>query len=200
MELQSVLRHAEKHRKSAETQITLSVNLDGEGKSRIKTGFGMLDHLLVLLSFWSGIDIEIDCNGDLEVDAHHTVEDTGLMLGSAFLEALGDRIGIARTGFAKVPMDEAMAEAAIDLSGRPWLEWRGDDLLPPVIAGEEKDVWREFFKSFAAGGRLNLHITFLYGKNGHHLLESAIKGMGLALKNAIRIESSRVSSSKGGLD
>ena len=149
MELQSVLRHAEKHRKSAETQITLSVNLDGEGKSRIKTGFGMLDHLLVLLSFWSGIDIESDCNGDLEVDAHHTVEDTGLMLGSAFLEALGDRIGIARTGFAKVPMDEAMAEAAIDLSGRPWLEWRGDDLLPPVIAGEEKDVWREFFKSFA---------------------------------------------------
>lgn len=194
------LRQAFKTRETAETKISLTINLDGAGKSSIKTGFGMLDHMLVLLSFWSGLDLQVQCDGDLHIDAHHTAEDIGLVLGSALFEALGSRKGIARAAFARVPMDEALCAVTLDLSGRPWLVWRGDELLPPVIAKEEKDIWREFFKSFAMTGKFNLHIDFLYGKNGHHLLESAFKGTGVALKNAVRVENARMPSSKGGLD
>ena len=114
--------------------------------------------------------------------------------------AVGDRKGIARVGFARVPMDEALAEVTLDISGRPWLEWRGDELLPPVLAGEERDVWREFYKSFAAAARMNVHVAFLYGRNGHHLLESAAKGLGLALAQAASLTGNVVRSTKGSLD
>ena len=103
-------------------------------------------------------------------------------------------------GFARVPMDEALAEVTLDISGRPWLEWRGDELLPPVLAGEERDVWREFYKSFAAAARMNVHVAFLYGRNGHHLLESAAKGLGLALAQAVSLTGNVVRSTKGSLD
>ena len=128
------------------------------------------------------------------------MEDTGLVLGKALLDALGDRVGIARVGYGRVPMDEALAEVTLDLSGRPWLEWRGDDLLPPLLGGEEKDLWREFYKALATSGRFNLHIEFRYGKNGHHLLESAAKGLGLALAQAVRRRGDAIRSTKGGLD
>ncbi len=160
----------------------------------------MLDHMLELMAFWGNLDLEIQCNGDIHIDAHHTVEDCGLVFGSCILEALGDKRGIARSAFARVPMDEALAEVTVDLSGRPWLAWRGDELLPPVIAHEEKDVWREFYKAIASSARCNLHIDFLYGKNGHHLLESAAKGFGLALKKAVAIEDGKIKSTKGVLD
>ena len=125
-------RTAEISRSTGETRISLALALDGESRAAIVTGFGMLDHMLALIAFWGGFDLSLRCEGDLHVDAHHTVEDVGLCLGQAFLQALGDRKGIARTAWARVPMDEALAEVAVDLSGRPWLEWRGDELLPPV--------------------------------------------------------------------
>lgn len=160
----------------------------------------MLDHMLDLISFWARMDLELSCEGDLHVDAHHTVEDAGLAFGAALAAALGDRAGIARVGFARVPMDEAIAEVSVDISGRPWLVWRGDELLPDQIAREEKDLWREFYKAFATAGRLNLHICFLYGKNGHHLLESAAKGLGVALRAAVKQEDALLPSTKGILD
>ncbi len=122
--------------------------------------------------------------GDVEVDAHHSLEDIGLSLGHAVAECLGDRTGIRRTAFARVPMDEALCDVAVDLSGRPYLVYE-DDIVPAIIAGEEKDVWREFFKSIAFAARMNLHIRYLYGRNGHHLLESAFKGAGLALRESV---------------
>ncbi|MCR5813028.1 MAG: imidazoleglycerol-phosphate dehydratase HisB [Desulfovibrio sp.] len=197
---ETLLRKAHTHRKTKETDLTVDLHLDGSGETTITTGFGMLDHMLTLTLFWAGMDCKLTCSGDLHVDAHHSVEDCGLVLGATLLEALGDRKGIARVGYGRVPMDEALAEVTIDLSGRPWLEWRGDELLPPVIAHEEKDVWREFYKALASSGRFNLHVAFLYGKNGHHLLESAAKGLGLALAQAINRQGQLLRSTKGGLD
>ena len=193
-------RSATRRRASAETDIQLALTLDGQGRTNVKTGFGMLDHMLTLTAFWADMDLSLTCTGDLQVDAHHTVEDVGLTLGAALLEALGDRKGIARTGYGRVPMDEALAEVTVDLSGRSWLEWRGDDLLPPLLAGEEKDLWREFYKALAGGARCNLHVEFRYGKNGHHLLESAAKGLGIALAQAVRRHGTTIRSTKGGLD
>ena len=194
------IRSAERSRRSAETDISLRLVLDGEGKVDVQTGFGLLDHMLTLTFFWAGMDLALRCRGDMHIDAHHSAEDTALVLGQALLDALGDRGGIERVGHGRVPMDEALADVTLDLSGRPWLEWRGDELLPPVIAGEERDVWREFYKSFAAGARCNVHISLLYGKNGHHLLESAAKGLGLALRQAVRRTGTAIRSTKGGLD
>lgn len=194
------MRHASISRKTSETDIELTLALDGSGKVSVKTGYGFADHMLTLLAFWARFDLHLVCNGDLEVDAHHTVEDAALCLGQAVLEALGDRVGIARIGNARVPMDEAMADIAVDISGRPYLVFRGSNLLPGTIAGEERALWEEFFKSFATGARMNLHISFLYGTNGHHLLESACKGLGLALRSATALVGSTVSSTKGRLD
>ena len=193
-------RTSTQERKSAETDIRLTLNIDGLGKADVKTGFGMLDHMLTLTAFWAGMDLYLVCEGDMEVDAHHTTEDVGLLFGKALLEALGDKAGIARVGYGRVPMDEALAEVTVDLSGRPWLEWRGGELLPPVLAGEEKDLWREFYKAVASSARCNAHVEFRYGQNGHHLLESAAKGLGLALAQAVRRNGTTIRSTKGGLD
>lgn len=188
-------------RKTLETDIVLELDLDGDvAENMIKTGFGFADHMLVLLSHWAGFGLKIRCYGDLMVDAHHSLEDIGICLGQAFAEAVGDRKGISRVGFAKVPMDEALSEAVIDISGRPYLVYKGAELLSPVVAGEEKDLWREFFKSFAFNARLNLHITYYYGSNSHHLLESAFKAAGLALKQAAALSRNDVLSTKGSLD
>lgn len=193
-------RRAHAERATAETVVRLDLNLDGAGRVKVDTGFGLLDHMLALAAFWAGFDLDLTCKGDLHIDAHHTAEDVGLVLGEALLKALGDRRGISRAGWARVPMDEALADVAVDLSGRPWLEWRGGELLPPVLAGEEKDLWREYYKALASSGRCNVHICFQYGKNGHHLLESAAKGLGLALAQAVRRVGANVPSTKGSLD
>lgn len=193
-------RCAKVSRETKETTVHLSLCLDGSGDVKIDTGFGMADHMLTLLAFWAGFDLELSCRGDLHVDAHHTVEDVALCLGQALDAALGDRKGIARAGFAKVPMDEALADVCVDLSGRAFLVFRGQNLLPPVIAGEENDLWREFFKSLAGGAKMNLHITLEYGSNGHHLLESACKGLGLALRTAVAQTRGTILSTKGSLD
>ena len=193
-------RTASIQRTTAETDIALSLTLDGTGNVSVKTGYGFADHMVTLLAFWAGFDLTLECRGDLDVDAHHTVEDVALCLGQAILEALGDRKGIARVGSAKVPMDESLADVAIDLSGRPFLVFRGEELLPETIAGEERALWHEFFKSLASGARMNMHIAFLYGSNGHHLLESACKGLGLAFRSAVTLSGTTIFSTKGRLD
>ncbi len=187
-------------RNTKETDIDLHLNLDGTGQVDVQTGLGMLDHLLTLTAFWANFDLQVKCTGDLHIDGHHTAEDVGLCFGQALMDALGDRKGIARVGHGRVPMDEALAEVTLDISGRPWLEWRGDELLPPIIGGEEADVWREFYKAFGSALRCNLHVSFHYGKNGHHLLESVAKGLGLALAQGTKIQGAVVRSTKGGLD
>lgn len=195
-----MIREGQISRTTAETDIALSLRLEGSGRTAVETGFGLLDHMLTLTAFWAGFDLALSCKGDTHIDAHHSAEDIALCLGQALAQAVGDRKGIARVGFARVPMDEALAEVTLDISGRPWLEWRGDDLLPPVLGGEERDLWREFYKSFAAAARMNVHVAFLYGKNGHHLLESAAKGLGLALAQAVSLTGNVVRSTKGSLD
>ena len=193
-------RAARIERVTSETDIRLTLNVDGPGRVTADTGFGLLDHMLTLTAFWADFDLTLTCRGDLDIDAHHTAEDVGLTLGRALFDALGDRRGLARVGWARVPMDEALADVTVDLSGRPWLEWRGDELLPPVLAGEEKDLWREYYKALASSARCNVHICFQYGKNGHHLLESVAKGLGLALAQATRRTRAHVPSTKGSLD
>ncbi len=186
-------------RTTRETQISVAVNLDGSGACAIRTGFGFADHMLELMGHWAGFDLEITCSGDMHIDAHHSLEDIGLCLGGALSSALGDRKGIARVGCAKVPMDEALTEVCLDLSGRAYLVYE-EAVLPTVIAGQEKDLWREFLKSLAAKAGMNLHVRMFYGQNGHHLLESVFKGLGLALRQAVRRERDSVLSTKGGLD
>ena len=196
-------RQASIIRDTQETQIKLHLNLDGSGICNINSGIGFLDHMLTLSVFWAGFDLDLTCKGDTHIDSHHTVEDIALALGKALRDALvncDEAKGIERVGHAKVPMDEAIADVCIDISGRPWLEWRGDDLLPPLIAGDETDVWREFYKAFASSAKMNIHVNFLYGKNGHHLLESAAKGFGKALQQAVAITRNNAASTKGVLD
>jgi imidazoleglycerol-phosphate dehydratase len=193
-------RKATYARTTAETDISLALTVDGRGDVSVDTGFGLADHFLTLFAHWARFDLSLTCKGDLKVDAHHSVEDVGLCLGAALAEALGDRKNIARVGSARVPMDEALAEVCVDFSGRSFLVWRGAELLPPVMAGEESDVWREFFKSLAAKAGMNLHIAFLYGQNGHHLLESACKGLGLAVRAAVAQAETGTLSTKGRLD
>lgn len=191
-----IRRETEIKRETAETQISLSLNLDGQGKTQIATGFGFLDHILTLLAFWARFDLTLEASGDLEIDAHHLTEDCGLALGLALEKALGDKCGITRVGFARVPMDESLVEVTLDLSGRAWLEYRGAEFLPPIIAKEEADLWREFYKSLAFKTNCNLHINFLYGQNGHHLIEASAKALGLALKMACTIQDNLLPSTK----
>lgn len=187
-------------RDTRETRVAVKIVLDGTGQATVSTGYGFADHMLTLLAFWSGCDVSLSCQGDLQVDAHHSLEDVGICLGEALRQALADRAGIARVGQAAVPMDEALCEVVLDLSGRPYLVYREDTALPPVIAGEEKDLWREFFKALATGARMNLHVRFAYGQNGHHLVEAAFKALGLALRRAMAADGTRVPSTKGSLD
>lgn len=189
---------SEYSRETRETRVSASLNLYGNGEARIDTGLGCLDHMMQLLVFWAGFDLELSARGDLHVDAHHTVEDCGLCLGRALHEAAGDKQGLARIGWAKVPMDEALAEAVLDLSGRAYLVYR-ESVLPAVIFGQEKDIWREFFKSLADQAGMNLHICFAYGENGHHLIEAACKALGLALGRAVLSSGKHIPSTKGTL-
>jgi imidazoleglycerol-phosphate dehydratase len=190
---------AQLERTTKETSIRVGLNMPGQGQIQVDTGMGYANHMVTLMAFWAGMDLELACQGDLEVDAHHSLEDIGLCLGQALQEAVGDKAGLARVGWARVPMDEALVDAVVDLSGRPYLVY-SDQVVPAVLFGQEKDVWREFFKSFAFRAGMNMHINFAYGCNGHHLLEAAFKGVGLCLRQALRNEHATVFSTKGSLD
>ena len=190
------IRKAAVERTTKETSIKLELVLDGSGATHIQTGVGFADHMLHLLAFWADFDLNLTCTGDLHIDAHHSLEDVGLTLGKALSDALGDKAGIVRLGSAVVPMDEALVEVVVDLSGRPYLVY-DDEPLPALIAGEEKDVWREFFKSLAQEARMNLHVQYRYGRNGHHLVEGAFKALGMALRQALSRTRTGVPSTKG---
>lgn len=193
-------RNAAFSRETTETRIKARLELDGSGIVNVRTGFGFADHMLTLIAFWAGWDLDLEVDGDMEIDAHHSIEDAGLCLGEVLRQALAQGDAVKRVGWARVPMDEAMADVAVDLSGRPYLVYE-DELLPSIVAREEKDLWREFFKSLANTAKMNLHIRLLYGRNGHHLLESACKGLGLALAQAAALKSGDgVFSTKGSLD
>ena len=190
------MRQAEIHRKTGETDIAISLVIDGEGRFEGTTGIGFFDHMMNLLACHSGMDISLSCQGDLEVDNHHTIEDLGIALGSVFLKALGDKKGIRRYGAFFCPMDETLSRSVLDLSGRPYFVY---DVKIPVerIGTFETEMTREFFLAFAMHGMMNLHMACLYGENGHHMVESLFKGLGHALKDAVTVEGGRVLSTKG---
>lgn len=194
------MRIAQVKRKTEETDISVDLNIDGRGVVDVRTGFGFADHMLDLLAHWAGFDLTLSCAGDMHVDAHHSMEDAGLCLGRAFYQALGDKKGIVRVGSSAVPMDEALSEVCVDISGRPYLVFNGSELLPEVMAGEERHLWTEFFKAFVSTAKINLHINIQYGQNGHHMLESVFKGCGQALRFAGTLSGTHVLSTKGSLD
>jgi imidazoleglycerol-phosphate dehydratase len=194
-------RDAEVKRETKETSITVSVGLDGTGESSITTGVAFFDHMLDQLAKHSGINIEIKADGDLEVDAHHTVEDVGIALGEAITEALSDRAGISRYGWSLVPMEEALASVALDISGRPYLAYKVD--VPAEAVGNyDPDLTEEFFMALSRSAGLTLHITQLAGKNSHHIIECVFKATARALSMAISHEARRggqIPSTKGSL-
>ncbi|MGA8745738.1 MAG: imidazoleglycerol-phosphate dehydratase HisB [Solirubrobacterales bacterium] len=192
-------RTAERERETAETRIRLSLDLDG-GESSAATGVGFLDHMLDLLSRHGGLGLRVDASGDLETGAHHTVEDVGIVLGQALDEALDTRAGIRRYGSALVPMDESLAECAIDISGRPLCVFDAE-LPPTTIAGFDTELAEEFFRAVANSARLTLHVTIRRGTNAHHMIEAAFKAFARALRVAISIDpkESGVPSTKGTL-
>jgi imidazoleglycerol-phosphate dehydratase len=192
-------RTAEIDRKTKETQIDLRLDLDG-GEARIATGVGFLDHMLELLSRHGRFGLELEAKGDLETGAHHTTEDVGICLGQAIDEALADRAGIRRYGSATVPMDEALADCAIDISGRPLCVFEAD--LPEVtIAGFDSELTEEFFRAVANNAKLTLHLRVRSGSNAHHMIEAGFKAFARALREAVSIDpdESGVPSTKGTL-
>jgi imidazoleglycerol-phosphate dehydratase len=188
-------------RKTTETEIIVKVNLDGSGNNDVKTGLPFFDHMIEQLSKHSLIDIDLKCTGDLQIDAHHTMEDVGWALGKAINDALGSKIGINRYSFTYLPMDECLTRCCIDISGRPWLIW--NVFLPNVILKDiETEIFREFFQSFSQSAALTLHIENIYGQNTHHILESCFKSMAISLRKAIMLDSrnlGNVPSTKGTL-
>lgn len=176
-------RTSRQNRQTSETKITLALNLDGSGKNAISTGIPFFDHMLTLFSRHSLVDLEVEVDGDVEVDFHHTVEDTGIVLGEALKEALGDKSGIRRYGHAYVPMDETLTRAVIDLSNRPQLELRTPEHTPDA-QNFPFTLVEEFCRALAANLRCNLHIEVLYGRDGHHIAESIFKSIAVALRHA----------------
>ncbi len=193
-------RTAELSRKTAETDIILKLNLDGEGNSAIDTGIGFLDHMLTLFSKHGLIDLEIKARGDLQVDAHHTVEDIGIVLGQALKQALGDKNSIKRYGTSHVPMDEALAMVCVDLGGRPYLVCNVE-YTNERVGDMETELVEEFFRAVSVNAAMNVHINVLYGSNNHHIVEAVFKAFGRALDQAIRSDSriKGVMSTKGSL-
>ena len=178
------MRKAEIKRTTKETDILLVLDLDGGGKAEISTGIGFFDHMLTAFAVHSGIDLKVSCKGDLEVDGHHTVEDVGIALGQAFLEAVGDKAGIERYGSFMLPMDESLALAAIDISGRPYLVFDAA-FTAPMIGDYDTQLTEEFWRAFAMNSKTTLHIKLMYGANDHHKAEAIYKAAAHAIKAAI---------------
>jgi imidazoleglycerol-phosphate dehydratase len=189
-------RIATKSRKTNETDIRVSLNLDGKGDHQIATGIPFFDHMLAQIARHGHLDLEIEAKGDLEIDGHHTVEDVGWVLGQALREALGDRRGIVRFGHAYVPLDEALTRVVIDLSGRPYLVYKAE-FKSPRIGDLQTELIEEFLKALVQEGRFNLHVENLYGRNQHHIAETIFKATARALYTATRVEHAQIPSTKG---
>lgn len=193
------MRTAKIERKTKETDILVEVNLDGSGQYQIETGVGFFDHMLAQIAVHGLFDLTIKAEGDLHIDPHHTVEDTGLALGAAFKQALGDKAGIVRTASATVPMDEALGQVVVDFSGRPYAVLR-TAWTSPMVGGLHTTLLEHFFESFATASASNLHLIVHYGRDNHHMAESLFKAMARALSAAIRLDPRRsgvIPSSKG---
>lgn len=190
------MRTGEIKRKTKETDIEVFVKLDGEGRVTVDTGIGFFDHMLTAFGVHSGMDLQISCTGDLNVDGHHTVEDVGIALGQAVSKALGDKAGIARYGSAYVPMDEALGFCALDISGRPFIAF--DAKFTDQRCGDfDTCLTEEFFRAFAMNSGITLHIREEYGKNDHHIIEAMFKAAAHAFKNAAALTGGGVLSTKG---
>ena len=195
------MRKSQITRKTAETEIDVSVDLDGTGQYDNETGVGFFDHMLDQLARHSLIDMKIRCTGDLHIDDHHTVEDVGIALGQALREAVGDKKGITRYGACLLPMDDALVRAALDLSGRPFLVWNVD-LPTPKIGTFDTELVREFFQALSTHGGVTLHVDALHGFNSHHIAEAAFKAVARALRDAIETDPRKadaIPSTKGAL-
>lgn len=180
-------RSAKVSRNTRETQIQVELNLDGRGQAKLKTGLAFLEHMLDQVARHGMFDLDIDAKGDLEIDAHHTVEDIGIVLGQAFKEALGDKTGIRRYGHAYVPLDEALSRVVVDFSGRPGLEYRVN--YPRARVGDfDVDLIREFFQGFVNHAQVTLHIDNLQGGNSHHIAETVFKAFGRAVRSAVEFD------------
>ena len=181
------MRQASIERNTRETQISVTVDLDGTGRSDVATGIGFLDHMLEQLSRHSLIDLTVRAKGDLHIDFHHTTEDTGIAIGQAVAEALGERMGIVRYGSALIPMDETLTRVALDCSNRPWLVWNVQ-FTRPKLGEFDTELFREWFGAFAQNAGLTLHVENLYGENNHHIAESCFKGLARALRQAVSVD------------
>ena len=180
-------------RQTRETEILVEVNLDGTGIYDIETGIGFLDHMLEQLSRHSLIDLKVRASGDLHIDFHHTTEDSGYAVGEAISQALGERRGIRRYGYALVPMDETLTRVALDASNRPYLVWRVP-ISRPKLGDMDTELFQEWFKAFAQAAGLTLHVETIYGENNHHMIESCYKGLARSLRDAVEIDPRRADS------
>jgi imidazoleglycerol-phosphate dehydratase len=191
-----VSRQSHQERTTAETSITVDLTVDGTGRIEIETGIPFFDHMLTQLAKHGGFDLALTAKGDLDVDLHHTVEDVGITLGTALREALGDKAGVRRFANALVPLDEALVQVALDLSGRPFLAYDVDPVAE-WIGTFDPQLAEEFWKGFVDGARITLHLRSLSGRNGHHVIEASFKGAARALRDAVRVEGTGVPSTKG---
>ena len=189
-------RTSEQHRTTKETTVDLVLDVDGGGSASATTGIPFFDHMLEQLGKHGGFDLRIEAKGDLDVDLHHTVEDVGIVLGTALKDALGDKAGVRRFASALVPLDEALVQVALDLSGRPFLVYEVDPVAE-WIGTFDPQLAEEFWRAFAFGAGITLHIRSLSGRNGHHVIEASFKGVARALRDAVRIEGTSVPSTKG---
>jgi len=197
--MESHARTGVSERRTKETQISVRLNLDGTGSYNINTGIGFLDHMLEQLSRHSLIDLEVKAEGDLHIDFHHTTEDTGIAVGEAFTQALGERRGITRFAEATVPMDETLSRVALDISNRPYLIWKVV-FSKPKLGDMDTELFKEWFQAFAQAAGITLHVENLYGENNHHIVESCFKALARALRTAIAIDprkADEVPSTKG---
>ncbi|MEM9349570.1 MAG: imidazoleglycerol-phosphate dehydratase HisB [Pseudomonadota bacterium] len=195
------MRQATITRKTAETDIEVSVNLDGTGTYDNRTGVGFFDHMLDQLARHSLIDMKVRCEGDLHIDDHHSVEDVGIALGQALVEAVGDKRGIRRYGSCLLPMDDALVRAALDLSARPFLVWHVP-MPTPKIGTFDTELVREFFQAFSTHGGITLHVDMLHGVNAHHIAEAAFKAVARSLRDALEVDARKadaIPSTKGAL-
>ncbi|MFB0951760.1 MAG: imidazoleglycerol-phosphate dehydratase HisB [Rhodospirillales bacterium] len=193
------MRTATVERKTKETEISVTVDLDGTGIYDVSTGIGFLDHMLEQLSRHSLMDLTVKAKGDIHIDFHHTTEDTGIAIGEAVSQALGERKGITRYASALIPMDETLSRVAMDVSNRPYLIWRVE-FSKPKLGDMDTELFKEWFQAFAQGAGITLHVDNLYGENNHHIVESCYKGLARALRDAIEIDprkADEVPSTKG---
>lgn len=191
-------RQANQHRETKETTVSVALVVDGAGASKANTGIPFFDHMLEQLGKHAGFDLVVEAQGDLEVDLHHTVEDVGIVLGNVLREALGDKKGVRRFANSLVPLDEALVQVALDLSGRPFLVYDVDPVAE-WIGTFDPQLAEEFWKGFVDGARVTLHVRSVSGKNGHHVIEASFKAVASALRDAVRIDGDAIPSTKGTL-